>query len=330
MSFEFSLSLPETNEVKKEYDLVILGGGPAGCSAAIYAKRYALDTLMVSRDFGGLIADAEIVDNYPGLPEVTGSELGDKFYVHAKKYGVDTKTAEVESISKNIKGYLIKLSSDETIQAETIIIAVGEKHRKLNVKGEEEFLGKGVSYCAICDAPLFKGKTTAVIGGGNTAFMDAQILAKHASKVVLIHRRNWFRADPIEVQRVKQTDNIEILTPYIVKEIKGGKKVEKLVLEKTEEREGKVYPTGEQTEVPVDGVFVDIGLIPNTEFLSDSGIKLDERGYIVVDDNMATNLPGVFAAGDCTDKASKFRQVVLAAAQGAVAATSAYNFLRQS
>lgn len=318
----------EKGEVKEKYDLVIVGAGPAGCSAAIYARRFEIETLIIAKELGGLIVDAEIVDNYPALPEISGSELGSKFLEHAKKYMVDILMGEVESIEKKNSNFLLKTVDGRLIEAKTIILATGEKHRKLNVPGEEDFLGRGVSYCGICDAPLFKNRIVAVVGGGNVAFSDAQLLAKHANKVILIHRRNWFRADPIEVKRVRENNKIEILTPYIVREIKGNVKVEKLLLEKTREIGGKVTPTGELREIEVDGIFVDIGLIPNSELAKKVGISVNDKGYIIVDDYMRTNVEGVFAAGDVTDKASKFRQVVLAAAQGAIAAISAYNYLR--
>ena len=321
-------ALVEEEEIKEKYDLVIVGAGPAGCSAAIYARRFQLETLIVAKELGGLIVDAEIVDNYPGLPEIPGSELGNKFLEHAKKYMTNIIMEEVESIEKKESGFLVRTMDGKTVEARAIILATGEKHRKLNVPGEEEFLGRGVSYCGLCDAPLFKDRVVAVVGGGNVAFSDAQLLAKHAKKVILIHRRNWFRADPIEVKRVKENSKIEILTPYIVREIKGDMKVEKLLLEKTKEVGGEVIPTGELKEIEVDGIFVDIGLVPNSELAKKSGVAVDERGYIIVDDFMRTNVEGIFAAGDVTDKGSKFRQVVLAAAQGAIAAISVYNYLK--
>ena len=318
----------EEEKIKEKYDLVIVGAGPAGCSAAIYARRFELETLIVAKELGGLIVDAEIVDNYPALPEIPGSQLGNKFLEHAKKYMTNILMGEVENIEKKDSSFLVKTVDGRTLEAKAVILATGEKHRKLNVPGEEELLGRGVSYCGICDAPLFKNRVVAVVGGGNVAFSDAQLLAKHAKKVILIHRRNWFRADPIEVKRVKENSKIEILTPYIVREIKGDMKVEKLLLEKTKEVGGEVIPTGELKEIEVDGIFVDIGLVPNSELAKKSGVAVDERGYIIVDDFMRTSVEGIFAAGDVTDKGSKFRQVVLAAAQGAIAAISVYNYLK--
>jgi len=325
MKFSFNLAQPKK---KKEYDVVIIGAGPAGCTAAIYAKRYTLDALVISKDFGGLIADAEIVDNYPALPEIKGSDLSQRFVDHMKKYGVESVMANVEKIEKVDEKFRVFFNGD-SVDARAVIIATGEKHRKLSVPGEEEFAGRGVSYCAICDAPLFKDKIVAVIGGGNTAVVDAQLLAKYASKVYLVHRRSSFRADPIEIENVKSNKKIEIVTPYVVKEIKGNNKVEKVLLKKVKEESGKIVETEEIKELNVNGVFVDVGLVPNTEIVKNLGVKLNNEGYIVVDDAMKTSVEGVFAAGDCTDKASQFRQVVLAAAQGAIAATSVYRYLKK-
>ncbi len=327
----FQISIGAINRLEeKEFDVVVVGGGPAGCTAALYSRRFNLSTLVISERFGGLITDAEIVENYPGIPNISGGQLGELFVNHAKKYGARFYQARVEKIYRKDTKFFSKLSDGTEVSSKTIILATGERHRKLNVPGEREFLGKGVSYCAVCDAPLFKGKKVAIVGGGNVAFSDAQVLAKHASEVYLVHRRNWFRADPIEVERVKKTSNIKLITPYVVKEIRGKKSVEKIILEKTKEENGKVIPTGETRELDVDGVFIAIGLIPNSELARQIGAKVNERGYIVVDDFMRTTVDGVFAAGDCTDKASRFRQVVVSAAQGAIAAISVFNYLKSS
>jgi len=232
MSFSVPIQLaPESKEgeIKGEYDLVIIGAGPAGCSAGLYAGRFLLNTLIIYEKLGGMIADAWEVDNYPGFQKVSGTELSMKLFEHAKSYGIDALLGVVEKIRKAEDLFSISTKGRE-IKAKCVIIATGEKRRKLGVPGEDDLLGKGVSYCAICDAPLFKEKVVALVGGGNTAFVDAQILAKHAKKVILIHRRNWFRADPVDVEKVKKTANIEIKTPYIVKKITGRSKVEKLIL----------------------------------------------------------------------------------------------------
>lgn len=313
-----------SKQPKKEYELIIIGAGPAGCSASLYAKRFLIDTLIIAKRFGGLINDAEIIDNYLGIPEIKGEELAKKFVEHALKYNPDYLEDEVLKIEKIDERFKV-ITRNYKIFSKALIIATGETHRKLNVKGENEFLGKGVSYCALCDAPLFKNKIVCVVGGGNTAFTDAQLLAKYAKKVYLIHRRNWFRADPIEVKKVKENEKIEILTPFIIKEIIGEKRVEKILIERVDE---SLNPTGETKEVEVDGIFIDVGLIPVSELVKEIGVEIDERGYIIVDDEMKTNVKGVFAAGDVTNKASNFRQAIIAAAQGAIAAFSAFKYLK--
>ena len=327
MKFKVSLMPLTTKKIKDVYDVIVIGGGPAGCTAALYLRRFLLDTLVISKEFGGLLNEAGLIDNYPTVPEIMGSSLGERFVKHAEKYGATFLMEEVVDVSRDGEYFNVK-TYFRSVKARALIIATGEVHKKLDVPGEEEFSGRGVSYCAVCDAPLFKNKIVAVVGGGNTAFTDAQLLSKYADKVYLIHRRTWFRADPIEVSRVKSNPKIVLRTPFIVKEIRGREKVEELLLEKTREEKGKVIPVGDYETLKIDGVFVDIGLIPNSSIAKKLGVKLDEHGYIIVDDEMKTNVPGVFAAGDVTNIASKFRQIIIAAAQGAIASYSAYNYLR--
>ena len=322
---QISIQLPKKAEkIEKEYDLVIIGAGPAGLSAAIYARRFRLSTLLISKELGGTLNEISTIENYPGFEKVTGKEFAEKLINHAKSYETEFLEDYVNDIIKEEDHFIIKTSEKEII-AKSIILATGEKHRKLGLPKEKELTGKGISYCATCDAPLFRNKEVAIVGGGNVAFSDAQILARNAKKVYLIHRRKDFRADPIEVDRVKNTENIEILVPYVVKEIIGEKRLEGIVLEEVDEN---LRPTGKTINLKVDGLFIAIGLEPNNELALKLGVNVDENGYIIVDDYMRTNVEGVFAAGDVTNKGSIFRQIVLAAAQGSIAAFSAFKYLK--
>ncbi len=319
--FSFSLDSAVTSkaELKPEYDVVIIGGGPAGLAAAIYAARAKLRTAVISKDFGGQVLDAHSVENYPGFVKATGEELMKKFREHAEHFGTELIQGTVQDIRKEGDLFVITTDQGET-RAPAVIYATGSTHRKLGVPGEKEFLGKGVSYCAICDAALFKDKVVAVVGGGNTAFMDADLLTQHASKVYIIHRRSEFRAEPVWIERLQKNPKVEFITPYVVERIEGTNRVEKLILKNRE--------TGETKELPVDGVFIDIGMVPQTELAKRVGVELNERGYIVVDEGQRTNVEGFFAAGDVTTGMNNVHQIVTAAAKGAIAALSAYDYLK--
>ena len=322
MSIEFSFGLSSSEvkkELKPEYDVIIVGGGPAGLSAALYAGRSMLRTVVISKDFGGQVLDAHIVENYPGFISIKGSELMERFKEHAEHFGAELVEGEVRSIRREGKYFIVE-SSAGTTRAPALIYAAGSVHRKLGVPGEEELLGRGVSYCAICDAALYRNKTVAVVGGGNTAFMDAELLTEYASKVYLIHRRRGFRAEEIYVKRLKENPKVEFVTPYIVKEIQGDSKVSQLLLENTE--------TGEERILPTDAIFIDIGMVPQTDLLKPLGVELTERGYIKVKDDMSTNIPGLFAAGDITTGLNNIHQIITAAAKGTVAALSAYEYIK--
>jgi thioredoxin reductase (NADPH) len=320
IDFSFELSTASTKkELAPEYDVVIVGGGPAGLSAALYAGRSMLKTAVISKDFGGQVLDAHIVENYPGFISIKGSELMEKFKEHAEHFGAELIEGEVTSIRREGKYFIIE-STAGTTRSKALIYAAGSVHRKLGVPGEEELLGRGVSYCAICDAALYRDKVVAVVGGGNTAFADAELLTEYTSKVYLIHRRRGFRAEEIYVHRVKENPKIEFVIPYVVKRIEGSGKVERLILENTE--------TGEQKQLSVDAVFIDIGMVPQTDLIKPLGVELTERGYIVVKDDMSTNIPGLFAAGDITTGLNNIHQIITAAAKGTVAALSAYDYIK--
>ncbi|MDH7602161.1 MAG: thioredoxin-disulfide reductase [Armatimonadota bacterium] len=300
-----------------DYDVVIVGGGPAGLTAAIYASRARLKTLLIEKAFpGGQLMMCAHVENYPGYIGGPGMELSEAMRQQAERFGAESKIAEINKVDLLGKEKILYTTEDEKISAKAIILCLGAKPKRLDVPGEQEFLGKGVSYCAVCDGALFKDKVLAVVGGGDTAVEDAVFLTRYASKVHLIHRRDRLRAQRIIQERAFANPSIEIHWNTVVKHIRGTGSVDHLVTENV--------VTGEQSELPVDGVFILIGNEPNTKMLKGQ-IALDEAGYVITDENMQTNVPGVFAAGDVRRKA--LRQIVTACADGAIAATAAEKYI---
>lgn len=289
------------------YDVIIIGGGPAGLTAAIYAARACLDTLLIEKQpiGGGQILNSTEVDNYPGIPGVGGFELGEKFAEHAKSLGIRHAAEEVVRI--DCQGKIKKAVTDKSeYEAKTLIYAAGTRHRKLEVPGEEKFAGMGVSYCATCDGAFFRGKTVAVVGGGDVALEDALFLAKGCKKVYLIHRRDTFRGAKVLQNRVRETENIELVLNTVVEEICGDGQVQEISVfcKNTEKRE----------KLAVDGVFAAVGIVPYSELLKGQA-EVDESGFIAAGEDCRTNIEGVYAAGDVRTK--KLRQVVTAAADGA-------------
>ena len=297
----------------KTYETIIIGGGPAGLSAGIYAMRSRLDTILVERFMpGGQMVIVDFIENYPGFPEgVHGPEIGAAMELQARNLGLEIVSSDVLSVDFSGREKIVK-TSDGELRAPTVIIATGAIPRRLGVPGEGRLTGKGVSYCATCDGALFRDKEIAVVGGGNTAIQDASFLARFASKLTIIHRRDALRATKILQERISKNPKIEILWNSVVVEMQGDPKLENLVVENVVDRTRK--------PLPVDGCFVLIGTDPNTEFLR-GVITLDPTGYIITDEDMHTSVPGVFAAGDCRRKS--LRQMVTAAADGAVAAIAA-------
>lgn len=300
------------------YDLIIIGAGPAGMSAAVYAARAELNFIVIEGSMmqGGQVLTTYDVDNYLGLPGIGGFEMGMKFAEHAKKLGVSFVTENV--ISMDVAGEVKKVVTDKKeYETRTIIIATGAVHRKAGIPGETEFTGKGVSYCATCDGAFFRNKTTAVVGGGDVAVEDAIYLARICEKVYLIHRRDEFRAAKSLVNKAKNTQNIEIVLDSTVERISGEAKVSTI--------EVKNKKTGNTAELAVDGVFFAVGMQPVTAFV-DKSVQMNEAGYIVAGEDCATNVPGVYAAGDIRTK--QLRQIITAAADGANAVTSVEKYIQ--
>ncbi len=303
-------------ETGKIYDVIIVGGGPAGVVAGIYAARYALDTVLITKDKGGQMSEAGYVENYPGFKRILGPDLVNKFYDHLSEYKVPVVLDEVVNINRSSSDlFVVETASGNQFKTKTVILALGVIRRKLGVPGEKEFSGRGVSYCAPCDAPLYKGKVVAVVGGGDSATSAALLLADYVKKVYLIHRRNRLRAQPFYVRKLTMHPKIQLVLNSNVEEIGGTKTVEWV----------KIKETGEK--IRVDGVFIEIGSDPPKEFFKKIGVETDKEGYVIVGPDQSTNIPGIFAAGDCTTACNRFKQILTAAAQGAVAADSAYKYV---
>ena len=294
------------------YDVLILGGGPAGLTAALYAKRAGVSVLVLEKTiYGGQVVNTPMVENYPGIQTIAGADLAMALYYQVTSLGVEIRVVEPVSVQLDTNTKAIATARG-LYEGKTVIIANGVKRRKLGCPGEEKFSGRGVSYCATCDGAFFRGKVAAIVGGGNTALEDALFLANHCSAVHLIHRREQFRGSQILAEAVKKRENIILHYNTVVEEIAGEDKVTGLRL--------KEVTTGTETLLAAEGVFVAIGLMPDNGFFTGQ-LELDGAGYIRAGEDCRTNLPGVFAAGDTRTKA--VRQIITAAADGAVAALGA-------
>lgn len=299
------------------YDVIIIGSGPAGLAAAIYGQRAKLEVLMIEKHpmSGGQILNTYEVDNYPGFPGIGGFDLGKKFREHADALGMKTETEDVTSVE--LSGEVKKVVTDSNeYESKTVIIASGATHRKLDVPGEEELSGMGVSYCATCDGAFFKEKDTAVVGGGDVALEDALFLARACNKVYLIHRRDEFRGAKVLQERVRNTPNIEIIWDTVVEKINGEAKVESISIYNRKRQE--------HSELSVNGIFIAVGIQPNSEVFQGK-VAMDDGGYIKAGEDCVTEADGVFAAGDIRTK--PLRQIITAAADGANAITSVERYL---
>jgi thioredoxin reductase (NADPH) len=303
-----------------EPELIVIGGGPAGLAAGIYGSRSGLTTVVLEeRLAGGTILDAPAVENYPGFPSISGAELAQNLATHARSANVTINESE-SVISMNLKDEEKTVQTQKAVyKAKAVIIACGSHYRQLGVPGEQEFRGRGVSYCGVCDGPFFKGKRVLVVGGGNSAIMTTLYLANIAADTKIAHRREAFRCEEALIQGLKNSKNVEILWNTELKEIRGDKVVQNVVLlDKT---------TGETKEMPVNGVFVQVGEDPNSKIAKEAGVTVDQNGFIIVDALQRTNLAGVLAAGDVTNHPVK--QIGTAVGQGITAALEAYGYIRR-
>ncbi|HYA40894.1 MAG TPA: thioredoxin-disulfide reductase [Syntrophobacteraceae bacterium] len=300
------------------YDVIIIGGGPAGLTAGIYAKRAALRSVLIEKGVpGGQVATTKGVENYPGFIEISGLDLSDKFFQHAKWYDLETIQQEVVAIEPGIDFHSVRLANGEILNAHSLILAAGGTARRLNVAGETENFGKGVSYCATCDGFFFRDKIVCVVGGGDTALEDALYLAKITRRVYLIHRRDEFRASRIVQQRIRSEPRIEIILNTVVTKIEDNERgVRAVALRNTR--------TNEERELEVEGVFIFVGFSPNSALVP-MEVKTTASGYVLTDEKCETNVAGIFAAGDLRQNYAK--QIVIAAAEGCIAALAAARYV---
>lgn len=301
------------------YDVMIIGGGPAGLTAGLYAARSRLKALLLEKTLtGGQAFSTEMIENYPGFPQgISGPELTSKMRAQAEAFGLEIKTGFKVDTIESSAGFTV-YSGDETLESKTIIIATGADSRKLGIAGESEFTGRGVSYCATCDGAFFKDRTIAVVGGGDAAIEEALFLTKFASRVFVIHRRAELRATKVLQERAFNHDKIEFIWDSVPESIEGGQSVESISIRNVK--------TDELTQVDIAGVFFYIGTDPNTSFLPKE-VNLDEKGYIVTDARLATSVQGIFAAGDV--RRNQLKQVIVAASEGAIAAMSVEKYMEE-
>lgn len=299
------------------YDIIIIGGGAAGLGAALYAARFKLRVVLIAKEMGGTGNIAHQVDNWIGDPGIGGFELMQKFIKHVESYEVPMITGEVNAVTKASGGFVVTLANNKIYESTMILFSNGMVHRKLGVKGEEEHVGKGVHYCYTCDGPLYKGKVLAVAGGSDSAALGSLFLAEYGTKVYTIFRRDHMTAEPISAEKVAQHAKIEIVSSSNITEIVG--------------KDGKVSQLKLDTgrTIDLDGLFVEIGHLPLNELATKLGVKIDTKGYIIVDKYQKTNVDGVLAAGDLTN-AGDLKQFITSAAEGSIAAQTAYTVLQQT
>jgi thioredoxin reductase (NADPH) len=304
-----------------QYDIIIIGSGAAGLSAGLYAGRYGMKALIIGAELGGETARAGVIENWPGDIEVEGFKLIMRMRDHAQKNGAEVVAGEVKNVKKEGDGFVVTLANGDVYTSTALILAQGSNRRRLGLPNEEELTGRGVHYCVTCDGPVYKDKTIAVVGGGDASVKGILLAAQYAKKIYLIVRGSTMKAEPINRERMEALgDQVEVLFETEVKEFVGETMLEHVVLSK--EYNGS-------TELNIDGLFVEIGAVPDVEVASVLGVSLDEYGYTAADTMMVTNVPGVFVAGDMVNIFGHFKQVVTAAATGSVAATSAFEYVKK-
>jgi thioredoxin reductase (NADPH) len=304
--------------MKTDYDIIIVGGGPGGLTAGLYGARAEMKTLLLERFMpGGQIANTEEVEDYPGFEHITGSELATRMINHAKKFGLEIVSEEVERVSARGELRIVQTTERE-LTASAVIVATGGKPNLLNIPGEREYSGKGVSYCAICDGAFFKGQVIAVVGGGDAAVEEGMFLTKFGSKVILIHRRDQLRAQKVIQTRAFANPKMEFVWDTAVEEIVGDAKVKSLRL--------KNVRTGAKSSIDIGAIFVFVGFVPNSDVVKEE-IKKDAAGYIITDDKMQTSFPGIYAIGDV--RAQLVRQITNAVGDGTTAAMAAHKYIEQ-
>ncbi len=303
----------ENIDLEKTYDLIVLGGGPTAIGCAIYAARFAMDVLIIGKTFGGLIATTHVVENYPGVTSISGQGLMEMFKEHMNSLNIPYISDEIRTIEK-IHDHFELHSFFQKFEAYSICIATGSERKKLGVPGEKNYAGKGVSYCATCDGPFYVDKVVCVIGGSDSAAKEALFLAQNVKKVYIIYRGKEIRAEPINKKRVYENDRIEIIYETNIVEIKGDTTVSSVIFDN-----GK--------EFKVDGVFIEIGSIPNSDLAKRVGVKTNEKGEIIISRKSETNIPGIFAAGDVAD--APFKQAITGVSEGVIAAYSAFDYVKE-
>ena len=303
----------ESIDLEKTYDLIVLGGGPTAIGSAIYAARFAIDVLIIGKTFGGLIATTHIVENYPAITTISGQGLMEMFRDHMNSLNIPYISDEIRSIDK-VDDHFELHSFFQKFKAYSIVIATGSERKKLGVPGEEDFAGRGVSYCATCDGPFYKDKVVSVIGGSDSAAKEALFLAQSVKKVYIIYRGKEIRAEPINKQRVYSNDKIEIMYNTTIKEIRGERTVKSVI-----------FDNGEEFEV--DGVFIEVGSVPNSDLAKRVGVNTNEKGEIMINRKSETNIPGIFAAGDVAD--APFKQAITGVSEGVIAAYSAFDYVKE-
>lgn len=312
LKFDIPLAILLSSPMSQTYDTIIIGTGIAGLSAGMYAGRFNMKTLVIGAQPGGIITTTDAVENYPGIKHISGADMGMTFYEHAKMFGAEIKNEVVADVAADGKIFKIKTAKN-AYGGKTLIFATGTEHRKLNVSGEKEFAGRGVSYCALCDAAFYKDKTVAVVGGGDAAGIEALVLADQCRKVYMIVRREIMRAEPITIKKIMNNPKIKVLFRTEIAEILGNGKVTGIRLKSDE-------------EIELDGVFIAIGYVPNSDLAKKIGVSVDSSGFIKTNVNAETNVKGVYAAGDVTDK--PFKQAIIGAAEGVMAVYNAHQYLQ--